>query len=167
MTLATSQAAFVAEIVDLCDNATPTTTVYKTADAIESYWSNAYVTGFPMPTAVFVPKTSYGPLAPIALIPPTGTPLSAAAAFEAALAALVVASTFVILLPAFTTPPPIPVLGGPATPGTLTSALTTIFSTPSLSSVAATAAGLFAAYLQTWTIATTIPPAASAPVLII
>lgn len=166
MTLIAGQPTFIASLVALWDAPLPSTTIFDTANLLESYWAQAVVGGGLSLSTLPVPQSTYPGLLPLAT--PVGMlPPVAAAAFEAALSTLVLTTVFVPVPPAIITPPAIPLPGGPATPGSLTAQLTAIFSTPSPVSVAATVAALFAAYLQGWTTPVTIPPSGPVPTPIV
>jgi len=82
---------------------------------------------------------------------------------------MVLASTFLITLPAFTTPPPMPIPGGFATPTALTSVLKPLFDSGVAGGSMASAqiASALANYLAGWAINVTVPPAAASPIPII
>jgi hypothetical protein len=170
MALAPKVASFKQDLSDLWNDPSDTSSIFQTADLIETFWANAVVTGYEVSPCVVVPKSTYAALG--ILIPPfVGDIATTAGCFESACSNLVLTTLFPIIAPPFITPPPIPLPGGGASPGVLTSSLIAIFT----ASVAATepskpapdVADAIALYLQSWTILVTIPPAVAAPVPII
>jgi hypothetical protein len=169
-------AQFSADLASLWANADENTTVYETADLIESLWGNCEITGFSpaIPTNLVqpVPQATYAALAPLAATPgPSSTAAAAASAIEAACLALCASTVFAVTPPASIAAPPAPLPGGPATPGLLTSALTGIFisgaadgaTSPTAPSVAAE----IVKFLSGWVESVVIPPASAAPIPII
>ena len=158
---------FKQSLMDLWAKPEESSTIFQTADLIEALWANAVVTGYEISPCAPVPFSTYPgftPLAPGNI----GTEETAAICFEAACLQMVQATLFPIIPPALTTPPPIFLPGGLATPGLLTTLLTTIFLLGSSATVAFQTADqvadAIAGYLQGWTILVTIPPAGPIPV---
>lgn len=156
---------FSTELADLWLNAGASTTVFDTADLIESFWSNCEVSGYPQPAnqTVVIPQTSYPGFALIAEPLPTHTAAYAAQAFETGLTAHCLATTFVLVPPPSGVPPAAPLPGGTATPGLLTTALTAIFTAGAEQTVPTPTADLVAAeiikFLNGWIYNVLIPPA--------
>lgn len=167
MTLALKQDDFIADIVDLWDNADASTTIFDTGDLLESYWTGSEVT-LASSADTFASKITHPGLTPIATPLGMVAPL-AAAAFEAALLAMVLGTTYTPNANFLIAVPNVPVPVGPAIPGVLTATLTAIFLVLSASSKAATIGGHFATYLQSWTAPVSIvaPPSGPVPTPII
>lgn len=164
MTLASEQATFIQDLADLWDNADENTTVFDTGDLFEDYFSGAAVAGGVSGATTIIPKSTYPGLSPMAT--PFGLAPVAAAAFEAALLALVLGTVF-IPVPPVTLIGPVHIPIGPAVPGVLTLALTPILLVPSAESKVALLGGIFATYLQSWTTPVTTPGPVVVPTPII
>ena len=166
MSLATARASFIADLLNLWE------TDYSedhlaTCDLIETYWKNARVTGFEATVAPqFATGITYGSMSVLSI--PGGTAASAAAAIESALTTMCAASIFTVIPPATVTPPPLPIPGGPATPGLLTPLLSGFFTAGVVGgSTAVSIANAIGNFLSGWQVNAVIPPAASAPVPIL
>lgn len=160
-------AQFATDLEDLWTNADENTTVYDTADLIETFWGNCEVTGYPQPAnqTNVISQSSYPGFAIIEQPLATHTPAIAAQAIETGLTALCIATTFVLVAPPSAVPPTAPLPGGTATPGLLTTALTTIFTQGAVDGASTPTAPLVAAeiikFLNGWICNVLIPPATS------
>lgn len=162
-------AQFTTDLENLWSSADENTTVYDTADLIESFWGNCEVTGYPQPAnqTTVIPQSSYLGFAIIEEPLASHTPTVAANAFETGLTALCQTTTFILVPPPSAVPPTTPLPGGTATPGLLTAALTAIFTSGAAPNTSTPTAPLIAAeiikFLNGWIHNILIPPA-TAPV---
>lgn len=149
--------SFAADLADLWASADENTTIYDTADLIETFWSNSMVAAM---TSIVVSQSTYAGFTPMAVQPPVGTPASAAASFELAISTMVLGTTFIPVPPSVTVPPPVPVPAGPATPGILTTSLTGIFTAGALAPTptAPLVSAAIIAYLAAWLIGVVTSP---------
>lgn len=158
-------AQFIADLETLWVTADENTTVYDTADLIEAFWGNCEVTGYPQPAnqTVVIPQSSYVGFAQIEQPLVSHTPAYAAQSFELGLTTLCLQTTFVLVPPPSAVPPTAPLPGGTATPGLLTTALTTIFTQGAAPGASTPTASLVAAelikFLNGWICNVLIPPA--------
>jgi len=168
MSMIAARPIFISNLVRLWEVTKPDSYV-DTCDEIEDFWTNARVTGFEAAAGpVFVPQVTYTPMAVLSV--PGGTAAGAAGQIENALTMLCISSVFTVIPPSVSTPPPVPIPGGPATPGLLTTNLTSIFisgAQGSIASPANSAAKAIANFLSGWQIVVAVPPAAGSPVPII
>ena len=168
MAMLTNSASFARSLSSLWDNPVEAITYKDTCDLFEGHWSFARVTGHELPLGPnFAPGITYPLMAPLG-ISETGTSAGAAAAIEAALSVMCLASVFVLTPPAVASGVPLPTPGGKATPGLLTTALTIIFTNGALadSSTARLVANEIIAYLAGWTLNVTIGPTTTPQVII-